>query len=116
MKDSTRENLSYFGLFRRLFTAKKIIEPEKVSFGSHKDQYFYFYEPKEVKSDKVILWVHGGGWNSGKPKDFDYVGQHIAKEGYRCINMGYRLSNKFKYPAQIEDVCRSEERRVGKEC
>ena len=105
MKDSTRENLSYFGLFRRLASAKKIIEPEKVLFGSHKDQYFYFYEPKEVKSDKVIVWVHGGGWNSGCPKDFDYVGQHIAQEGYRCISMGYRLSTKFKYPTQIEDVC-----------
>lgn len=105
MKDSTRENLSYFGLFRRLASAKKIIEPEKISFGSHKDQYYYFYEPKEVKSDKIIVWVHGGGWNSGTPKDFDYVGQHIAKEGYRCISMGYRLSTKFKYPAQIEDVC-----------
>ena len=79
--------------------------PERVSFGGHKDQYFYFYQPPQVKSDKVIIWVHGGGWNSGTPKDFDYVGQHIAKTGYRCISMGYRLSTRFKYPCQIEDVC-----------
>ena len=105
MKDSTRESLSYFGLFKRLLTAKKDIVPERVSYGIHKDQYFYSYEPSEIKSDKIIIWVHGGGWNSGSPKDFDYVGQHITKEGYRCISMGYRLSPGFKYPCQIEDVC-----------
>ena len=53
----------------------------------------------------MIIWVHGGGWQSGTPKDFDYVGQSIAKAGYRCISLGYRLSTKFNYPAQIEDVC-----------
>ena len=105
MKDTTRENLSYFGLFRRLHKAKKIFTPEHISFGGHKDQYFLYYEPDKVISDKVIIWVHGGGWQSGTPKDFDYVGQRIAKEGYRCISMGYRLSTKFKYPCQIEDVC-----------
>lgn len=105
MKDSTRENLSYFGLFRRLAKAKKTFTPEHIPYGGHKDQYFLYYEPDKVISDKVIIWVHGGGWQSGTPKDFDYVGQSIAKAGYRCISMGYRLSTKFKYPAQIEDVC-----------
>ena len=105
MKDLTRENLSYFGLFRRLLTARKTITPERIRFGGHKDQYFLYYEPAEVISGKVIIWVHGGGWQSGTPKDFDYVGQCIAKAGYRCISIGYRLSTKFKYPCQIEDVC-----------
>lgn len=29
----------------------------------------------------------------------------MAKEGYRFVSLGYRLSPKNKYPCQIEDVC-----------
>ena len=58
-----------------------------------------------VKSSKVIVWIHGGGWNAGTPVYFDYVGQCVAKEGYRFVSIGYRLSPKYKFPAQIQDVC-----------
>lgn len=56
-------------------------------------------------SVKVIIWIHGGGWNAGSPEYFDFVGQCIAKAGYRFVSLGYRLSPKNKYPCQIEDVC-----------
>lgn len=67
---------------------------------------FLYYEPQTITSDKVILWVHGGGWNAGTPRIFDFVGQCVAKHGYRFLSLGYRLSPKNKYPCQIEDVCR----------
>ncbi|MDD6038473.1 MAG: alpha/beta hydrolase [bacterium] len=105
MNDAMRENLSYFGLYRRMLRVKKTITPEAVSFGTHRDQYFLYFEPKKVQSDKVIVWVHGGGWNAGTPKYFDFVGQCVANAGYRFVSIGYRLSPKAKYPSQIEDVC-----------
>ena len=105
MNDYMRESLSYFGLCGRMFRVKKSFKPKRVVYGKDKDQYFLFYEPERVKSDKVIIWVHGGGWNAGTPKFFDFVGQCIAGEGYRMISLGYRLSPKFKYPCQIKDVC-----------
>lgn len=105
MNDSIRENLSYFGLYRKMLSVKKIFVPQYVSFGADKNQYFLFYEPENVISDKVIIWIHGGGWNAGTPKFFDFVGQCVAKAGYRFVSLGYRLSPKNKYPCQIEDVC-----------
>ncbi len=105
MNDSLREYLSYFGLFRRMFAAKKYVKPECISYGEHKEQYFLYYEPINITGDKVFVWVHGGGWNSGSPKIFDFVGQTMADQGYRFISIGYRLSPKNKYPCQIEDVC-----------
>ncbi len=105
MNDSLRESLSYWGLYRKIFQVKKEIKPQAVSFGNDKQQYFLYYEPKNIISDKVILWVHGGGWNAGSPKYFDFVGQCVAKNGYRFVSLGYRLSPKNKYPCQIEDVC-----------
>lgn len=105
MKDSTRESLSYWGLYARMLRVKKVCNPQAVSFGSSKQQYFLYYEPKSRTSDKVVIWVHGGGWNAGSPRLFDFVGQCVAKNGYRFLSLGYRLSPKYKYPCQIEDVC-----------
>lgn len=105
MNDYLRESFSYFGMYKLLHAAKKHTSPERVNFGSDKEQYFLYYEPDNAISDKVIYWVHGGGWNAGNPQFFDFVGQHISKAGYRMISAGYRLSPKNKYPVQIEDVC-----------
>lgn len=129
MNDYLRESFSYFGLFKKVAKVKKIIEPEYFYFGEDensgvfrdgdkggescaagcddrkKDMYFLYYEPKNVTSDKIIVWVHGGGWNAGDPKFFDYVGQCVAGAGYRFVSIGYRLSPKHKYPCQINDVC-----------
>lgn len=105
MKDSTREYLSYFGLYKKMFSVKKTVKPECISFGEHKEQYFLYYEPESITSDKVVVWVHGGGWNAGSPKFFDFVGQSMVHYGYRFISIGYRLSPGNKYPCQIEDVC-----------
>lgn len=104
--DYIRENLSYYPIFfRLLFKTKKEFTPERVDYGTDKEQYFLYYEPKERVSEKIVIWIHGGGWNAGNPKFFDYVGQYMARAGYRFVSIGYRLSPKNKYPAQIIDVC-----------
>ena len=105
MKDSTRESLSYWSLYMKMLKVKKEIKPQSVSYGNDRQQYFLYYEPNNRTSDKVIVWVHGGGWNAGSPKLFDFVGQCVAGNGYRFLSLGYRLSPKNKYPCQIEDVC-----------
>ena len=105
MNDFLRESLSYYGLYWRMFRIKKKYRPEMVSYGKNKDQYFLYYEPQKIISDKIIVWVHGGGWNAGNPKFFDYVGQCVCDQGYRFVSLGYRLSPKYKYPCQIKDVC-----------
>lgn len=88
-----------------MFQVKKVVKPHAVSFGNDRQQYFLYYEPTHITSDKVIVWVHGGGWNAGSPKLFDFVGQCASKNGYRFLSLGYRLSPKNKYPCQMEDVC-----------
>ena len=105
MNDFLRESFSYTKIYREIKKVERVCEPEKISYGSHKDQYYYFFNPEKVISDKLIVWIHGGGWNAGTPADFDYLGQRVAGEGYRLVSVGYRLSTVAKYPAQIEDVC-----------
>ena len=96
MRDYLRESFSYFGLFRRMKRYPKSVTPEYQSFGPDKEQYFLYFEPSKTTSNKVIFWIHGGGWNAGNPKDFDYVGQSISNEGYRVVSFGYRLTRLRK--------------------
>lgn len=105
MKDYMREMFSYLGLYSRIAQVKKVIKPRRIDYGSHKEQFFLLFEPEGEKKNKVIIWIHGGGWNSFSPYSFEYVGQSFALEGYHCVSLGYRLSPTNKYPAQIEDVC-----------
>lgn len=105
MNDFLRESFSYSKIFKEIKKIERKIKPERITYGSDKNQYYYYYEPDKLLSDKIIIWIHGGGWNAGTPEDFDYMGQCIGKEGYRFISIGYRLSTQKKYPAQIKDVC-----------
>ena len=107
MNDYLRESMSYFGLYKKMLQVKKKYNPVKISYGENKEQYFLYYEPHKNIRDKIIVWVHGGGWNAGNPRFFDYVGQCICDQGYRFISVGYRLSPKYKYPCQIMDVCKA---------
>ena len=105
MNDFLRESFSYSGIYKEINKVEKRIKPEKISYGPDKNQYYYIFEPEKLLSDKIIIWVHGGGWNAGTPEDFNYMGQCITAEGYRFVSIGYRLSTQKKYPTQIEDVC-----------
>ena len=71
---------------------EKIVQAQRENFGQDKTQYFLFYEPAQTVSNKLIVWIHGGGWNSGSPTSFDFVGQRVAQAGYRFVSLGYRLS------------------------
>ena len=112
MNDLIRENLSYFDIYKGVLTAEKTVKPERIQYAKGRERCFLYYEPRIVKRDKVIVWVHGGGWNSFEPAFFDFVGQCIAKAGYRFVSVGYRLSPLNKYPRQIVDVCRGYEKAV----
>ena len=105
MYDYLREMCSYPRLYYKLAKVKKEIIPQHIDYGRDKSQYVLYFAPKGAVKNKIIVWIHGGGWNAGSPQYFEYVGQCFANEGYHCISLGYRLSPKNKYPAQIEDVC-----------
>ena len=113
MNDYMRESLSYFGLYWKMLQVKKKYKPEEVYFGRDKEQYFLYYEPDRIVSDKIIVWVHGGGWNAGNPRFFDFVGQCVCDKGYRFVSLGYRLSPKNKYPCQLRDVCKGYNSAIG---
>lgn len=65
------------------------------------------YQPKGIKDAPVILFVHGGGWNTGdKMLDFK-LGHSLARYGFVTVVINYRLSPWFRHPAHVRDVARA---------
>ena len=51
-----------------------------------------------------MIFIHGGGWRSGKKEDYRLYTLSFAQKGFVTASISYRLSKVAKYPAAIEDV------------
>ncbi len=103
MNDTLREYMSYGKFIIPIMKVKKEIIPDEVKWGD-KDQFFLSYLSPSRKSDTLVIYIHGGGWNAGTPRDFHFIGQRIALEGYDCIMPGYRKTPAFHYQEISEDI------------
>ena len=50
----------------------------------------------------LIIWVHGGAWMAGN-KDGPSPALRLLVDGYAVAQVGYRLSQEARFPAQIHD-------------
>jgi acetyl esterase/lipase len=65
------------------------------------------YLPKGQKDFPVVLFVHGGGWDSGNKILYLFYGEAFAKLGIGIVVCNYRLSPKVQHPAHIQDVAKA---------
>jgi len=59
------------------------------------------YYPKSSTPLPVIVWIHGGSWNSGSKAGSPAVRE--TERGYAVASIDYRLSYEALFPAQIHD-------------
>ena len=69
------------------------------------------YQPtgKTAAPRPVVLFIHGGNWNSGSKDDFLYkaIGRRLARQGFVGVVMSYRLSPQVLVPQQAQDCARA---------
>src|SRR4030095_14134957 len=80
-----------------------------VSYGTNAQQKMDVFLPsnRSTTNTKVIIMIHGGGWNTGDKADFnEYVDSLKKREpSYAIFNINYRLANSPDlFPAQEQDV------------
>ena len=61
--------------------------------------------PKDDMIHPAVLVVHGGAWRSGDRMQLRGYANALAKRGFACFAIDYRLAPNDKFPAQIDD-CR----------
>lgn len=57
------------------------------------------FKPKGKKhtNNNVLIFVHGGNWNSGDKKLYGLLGRNFARKGVTTVIVGYTLSPKADY-------------------
>lgn len=80
-----------------------------ISYGTNTQQKMDVYLPanRNAATTKVMIMIHGGGWNAGDKSDFTaYVDSLKKREPtYAIFNINYRLANAPDlFPAQELDV------------
>jgi acetyl esterase/lipase len=68
------------------------------------------YQPRQVAAPRpVVLFIHGGSWNSGGKDDFLYkaIGRRLARQGFVGVVISYRLAPQVLVPQQADDCARA---------
>lgn len=64
----------------------------------------YVYEPINIQTDQVLLYIHGGAFLfKGYPNHFKACERYCLEGNCKVVYVDYRLAYNFPYPTPIED-------------
>lgn len=74
-------------------------------YGDHPRQRLDIYYPcKTTAVRAIIMFIYGGGWNSGARQMYGFVGTALAARGYLTMIPDYRLYPEVRYPDFMTDA------------
>lgn len=72
------------------------------------DQQLNIFEPKKPKSPKdVLIFIHGGNWNSGRKSQYSLIGRNWTKRDIVYVIIDYPLSPAATYKEMAEYSAKS---------
>lgn len=54
------------------------------------------FAPKKVVNAPVMMFIHGGNWNSGNKEIYNFLGTRLAKKGVVAVIIDYPLSPSYQ--------------------
>ncbi|WAC10482.1 alpha/beta hydrolase [Dyadobacter pollutisoli] len=92
--------------FKRITRSKDIVyQPSEKSIP---EQHLNIFAPRKIRELRdVIIFVHGGNWNSGRKSQYNIIGKHWSKKGVVYVIIDYPLSPSAKYDAMAESTVMS---------
>jgi acetyl esterase/lipase len=55
----------------------------------------------------VVVFIHGGNWDSGSKNIYTFIGRRLAKQGVVAVIINYRLAPQVQVGAMAEDCARA---------
>ena len=65
------------------------------------------YSPKDAKSLPVVVWIHGGGWQTGDKSDVQIKPRAFMDKGFVFVSTNYRLLPSVDMATIVRDVAKS---------
>ncbi|PHQ28845.1 alpha/beta hydrolase [Leeuwenhoekiella nanhaiensis] len=63
------------------------------------------FKPKDsLNPHDVLIFVHGGNWNSGNKETYSVVGRNFARKDYVAVVPGYTLSPYVNYDGMTREI------------
>lgn len=89
-----------------------------ILYGDQPSQDLDIYYPKPLAqamksqsatntSYPMVVFVHGGSWESGNKEQYAFVGQSLAKAGYVTAVINYRKAPEHVYPDYVKDAAQA---------
>jgi len=81
-----------------------------IAYGPHPKRHLLdIYRPADMPAGApVVIQIHGGAWIIGhKQQQAQPLLHRLARSGYVCVSINYRLGPTFRFPDQIIDVKRA---------
>lgn len=70
-----------------------------------KDAYLDVIRPTKVRADApTIVWIHGGGFVSGRRQDLTNYLKILAARGFNVVNVDYTIAPEANYPTPVRQV------------
>lgn len=65
------------------------------------------YSPKGAKDLPVVVWIHGGGWQTGDKADVQLKPQAFTDKGFVFVSVNYRLLPAVDMGTIVRDVAKA---------
>ena len=75
-----------------------------IRFGPNPKNLLDLYAPRRGGLWPMLVFVHGGGWDSGDRREYGFVGRALAARGFLVACADYRVFPEVVYPAFVEDL------------
>lgn len=56
------------------------------------------FAPKKAEKAPVLIFIHGGSWNSGRKEIYDFMGSRLARRGVVTVIIDYPLAPAYQLP------------------
>ncbi|WP_034344888.1 alpha/beta hydrolase [Deinococcus misasensis] len=94
-------------LLNTLTVTRDLQVQHNIPYGTESRQKLDIYLPRQKGTHPVVVFVHGGSWQSYSKDNFEFVGESFARAGYVTVLVNYRLAPQFTYPAFVQDTVKA---------
>jgi acetyl esterase/lipase len=110
--------LSALAIVNGLTASGGVTVSKDILYGDESAQDLDVYYPKPLaqamrsqqeiaQTYPMVVFVHGGSWESGSKEEYAFVGQSLAQAGYVTAVINYRKAPKHVYPDFVEDTAQA---------
>ena len=90
-------------------TPKDTFEKEAhLQYGLKARQRLDLYKSKNARQKRpLIVFVHGGSWKHGNKRDYMFLGETFAREGFDVAIINYHLAPEHVFPTFVDDLAQA---------